>query len=110
MGNIAIKGHPTRGKEVIEILEMLGAKNKYNLTGEDLYISTSKDQKLTAEQKNLVLGNIGIYHQTLTDLQNAELQNGIAYVIETNTLYIIKDGVISSSASGLTLFDTICYI
>ena len=31
MGNIAIKGHPTRGKEVIEILEMLGAKNKYNL-------------------------------------------------------------------------------
>jgi hypothetical protein len=34
MGNIAIKGHPTRGKEVIEILEMLGAKNKYNLSGD----------------------------------------------------------------------------
>lgn len=75
--------------------------NKYNLTGEDLYISTSKDQKLTAEQKNLVLGNIGIYHQTLTDLQNAELQNGIAYVIETNTLYTIKDGVISEFTAKL---------
>lgn len=75
--------------------------NKYNLTGEDLYISTNKDQKLTAEQKNLVLGNIGIYHQTLTDLQNAELQNGIAYVIETNTLYTIKDGVISEFTAKL---------
>lgn len=27
MANLAIKGHPTRGKEVIEILEMLGGKN-----------------------------------------------------------------------------------
>jgi len=26
---IAIKGHPTRGKEVIELLEMMGGKNKY---------------------------------------------------------------------------------
>ena len=34
MGKIAIKGHPTRGKEVIEILEMLGGENKYNLSGD----------------------------------------------------------------------------
>ena len=27
---LAIKGHPTRGNEVIEILEMMGGKNKYN--------------------------------------------------------------------------------
>jgi hypothetical protein len=26
MKNLAIKGHPTRGKEVIEILEMFGGK------------------------------------------------------------------------------------
>ena len=31
---IAIKGHKTRGKEVIEILEMLGGKNVYNLPGD----------------------------------------------------------------------------
>ena len=30
MTNLAIKGHPTRGKEVIEILEMLGGFNKHN--------------------------------------------------------------------------------
>ena len=33
MANIAIKGHKTRGKEVIEILEMLGGVNKFNLEG-----------------------------------------------------------------------------
>ena len=33
MANLAIKGHPTRGKEIIEILEMLGGKNLNNLDG-----------------------------------------------------------------------------
>ena len=32
--NLAIKGHPTRGKEVIQLLEMLGGINKYNLRGD----------------------------------------------------------------------------
>lgn len=30
---LAIKGHPTRGKEIIELLEMMGGKNCYNLNG-----------------------------------------------------------------------------
>ena len=34
MANLAIKGHATRGKEVIEILEILGGKNKYSHFGE----------------------------------------------------------------------------
>ena len=33
MANLAIKGHPTRGKEVIEILEMLGGKNTRHYGG-----------------------------------------------------------------------------
>lgn len=33
MANLAIKGHATRGKEVIEILEMLGGKNYYQFSG-----------------------------------------------------------------------------
>ena len=33
MAHLAIKGHATRGKEVIEILEMLGGKNIYKLDG-----------------------------------------------------------------------------
>ena len=34
MAELAINGHVTRGKEVIEILEMLGGINKYNLRGD----------------------------------------------------------------------------
>ena len=33
MAKLAIRGHETRGKEVIELLEMLGGKNIYNLEG-----------------------------------------------------------------------------
>lgn len=33
MTQLAIKGHPTRGKEVIQLLEMLGGVNCYNLYG-----------------------------------------------------------------------------
>lgn len=36
MANLAIKGHATRGKEVIEILEMLGGKNTANWDGNDV--------------------------------------------------------------------------
>lgn len=35
MIQLAIKGHATRGKEVIELLEMLGGINKYNLRGSE---------------------------------------------------------------------------
>jgi len=34
MANLAIKGHATRGNEVIKILEMLGGANKYSHCGE----------------------------------------------------------------------------
>ena len=34
---LAIKGHPTRGKEVIELLEMMGGINCYNLYGDENY-------------------------------------------------------------------------
>ena len=34
---ITIKGHPTRGKEVIQILESLGGKNTSNHKGKDNY-------------------------------------------------------------------------
>ena len=42
---LAIKGHPTRGKEVIELLEMMGGKNTYGYNGdmESLYFSIYND-------------------------------------------------------------------
>jgi hypothetical protein len=45
---LAIKGHPTRGKEIIEFLEMLGGRNIYNLgtdvkVEEDLLYTIRRD-------------------------------------------------------------------
>lgn len=49
MAQIAIKGHPSRDKEVIEILEMLGGQNNFNLIGDasDLYYYINNDNKIT---------------------------------------------------------------
>ena len=35
MAQLAIKAHPIRTKEVIEILEMLGGKNRYHFKGDE---------------------------------------------------------------------------
>lgn len=35
MAQLAIKGHPTRGKEVIQLLETLGGSNKYHFRGDE---------------------------------------------------------------------------
>lgn len=47
--NFAIKGHPTRGKEVIEILKMLGGINKWHYWGSDevVYFIEENDKYIT---------------------------------------------------------------
>ena len=55
MSNFAIKGHSTRGKEIIEILQMFGGINKYNITyTEDnlWYCLRSKDNVIIATYPN----------------------------------------------------------
>lgn len=49
MAQIAIKGHDTRGKEVIEILEMLGGKNDISYFGDD------DDAVYSIEGQNIVI-------------------------------------------------------
>jgi hypothetical protein len=50
MAQLAIKGHPTRGKEVIEILEMLGGKNAIKHCGNNVkvayYINTIQENQI----------------------------------------------------------------
>lgn len=76
--------------------------NKYNLTNSDLYISASKPQTLTAEQKKQALDNIGFQYNTLDDVKQANLKNGLVYVIDTNMLYTIKNGYIEEFKASLT--------
>lgn len=74
---------------------------KYNLSGEDLYISASRKQDITVEQQKQALENIGMYYNTLADVQSAGIQNGLVYVIEDSTLYTIKSGVVSEFEAKL---------
>lgn len=76
-------------------------KEIYNLTKTDLYISTSK-QDITVEQQQQVLENIGIQYNTLEELNNSGLQNGLAYVIENQGIYTIKEGVIKEFEAKIT--------
>lgn len=75
--------------------------NKYDLTNADLYISASKPQTLTADQKKQALDNIGLNYNSLEELQSAKIQNGLAYVLNTKTLYTIKDGIIEEFGAKL---------
>lgn len=66
---------------------------QYNLSGTELYISTSNQQNITAEQKQQAIENIGLYYNTLEDAQNAGVQNGLVYIISTKKLYTVFNGV-----------------
>jgi hypothetical protein len=63
-----------------------------NLTGKDLYISASTKQDITAEQKELAMSNIGMCYNTLEEVKSSGIQNGLVYVLDTRTLYTIKEG------------------
>ena len=61
MTNLAIKGHPTRGKEVIEILEMLGGINTYNVNHTEknlLYCLREGDNVIIATYPNTSITNV----------------------------------------------------
>lgn len=61
MGNLAIKGHPTRGKEVIEILEMLGGINTYKINYTEknlLYCLREGDNVIIATYPNTSITKI----------------------------------------------------
>ena len=76
-------------------------KNKYDLTNADMYISAGKKQELTSDQKTQALLNIGLYYNTYSDLESANIQNGIAYVVDTQVLYSIKNGLIEDFQAQL---------
>lgn len=113
MAKLAIKGHPTRGEEVIEILEMLGGKNNNLCCGEFIgriyfinengYIEGgSKMHKLDYLQLTLeeflkkfpykigdkiLYKTYGIYSKIKTMLWNEEKEQ-VFYRLESNKLFV----------------------
>ena len=74
---------------------------QYNLINADLYISANTKQDITAEQQKQALHNIGFYYETIEDVENAKIQNGLVYVLEDKTLYSINNGVIEEFEAKL---------
>ena len=63
---LAILGHSTRGKEVIELLEMMGGSNIHNLSGNDIYsYYIIKGFKNEIRDELYIFGNENIYYFTL---------------------------------------------
>ena len=65
---LAIKGHSSRGKEVIELLEMLGGKNCYNFSGFDgyaYYVIAGCQNKIKAGE--YIFGDEDVYFFTLEE-------------------------------------------
>lgn len=70
MANLAIKGHTTRGNEVIEILEMLSGENKYNITTLEenlLYTIRKGDNVIIATYRNSDISSIFTLEEFLED-------------------------------------------
>ena len=114
MANLAIKGHPTRGRDIIQLLEMLGGRNSNNCTGQYInriyfmnkygYIESTDDIKLQLycatynleqfEQKfpykvgdKVVYKIYGIHSKIKTMLWNKEKER-VFYHLDSNKLFV----------------------
>ena len=64
----------------------------YNLTGKDLYISASTKQDITVDQQKQVLENMNMYFNTIDDVINAGIKNGLIYIDELKKFYNLVEG------------------
>lgn len=95
MAKLAIKGHATLGKEVIEILEMLGGVNTHNLYGDESYAYYTIDSDKEIKGGIYVFGDEQLCYFTLEQFEekfpykvgdkvqhNGATSLGSVYVIE----------------------------
>jgi hypothetical protein len=111
MAQLAIKGHATRGNEVIEILEMLGGENRFQREGDNkdrfYYIDKNKYIQTTCGSLSYTLFTLeeflakfpykvgdevlyktyGIYSKIRTMLWNVEKER-VFYRLESNKLFV----------------------
>lgn len=69
-----------------------GTKIKLNDT---TYVSFLTEQETTPEQKQQALTNLGLIYENIDALNKANLVTGLAYVVESNKLYLIQNKVVS---------------
>lgn len=71
-----------------------GTKTKLNDT-DTTYVSFLTEQETTSEQKQQALTNLGLIYENIDALNKANLITGLAYVVESNKLYLIQNKVVS---------------
>lgn len=71
-----------------------GTKTKLNNT-DITYVSFLTEQETTPEQKQQALTNLGLIYENIDALNKANLVTGLAYVVESNKLYLIQNKVVS---------------
>lgn len=71
-----------------------GTKTKLNDTN-TTYVSFLTEQETTPEQKQQALTNLGLIYENIDALNKANLITGLAYVVESNKLYLIQNKVVS---------------
>lgn len=79
-----------------------GTKTKLNNT-DTTYVSFLTEQETTPEQKQQALTNLGLIYENIDALNKANLVTGLAYVVESNKLYLIQNKVVSEYQVTSTL-------
>lgn len=79
-----------------------GTKTKLNDT-DTTYVSFLTEQETTPEQKQQALTNLGLIYENIDALNKANMVTGLAYVVESNKLYLIQNGVVSEYQVASTL-------
>lgn len=79
-----------------------GTKTKLSNT-DTTYVSFLTEQETTSEQKQQALTNLGLIYENIDSLNKANLITGLAYVVETNKLYLIQNGIVSEYQVTSTL-------
>ena len=75
-----------------------------NLQGnEDTYVSFMIEQNTSSDQKEKALKNIGFVYDTIEEVDEQSVQNGIIYSINQETLYIISDGKVYPYSAPIKL-------
>lgn len=92
MANLAIKGHATRGKEVIEILKMLGGINTYKINYTEknlLYCLREGDNVIIATYPNTSITNIFTIERFL-EKYPYKVGDKVSILDGTNYVFTIK--------------------
>lgn len=79
-----------------------GTKTKL-INTDTTYVSFLTEQETTPEQKQQALTNLGLIYENINALNKANLVTGLAYVVESNKLYLIQNKVVSEYQVTSTL-------